>query len=178
MPYILQHPPTEFVLEIGGDEPASVMLIIRPRTLKYLLFRDGELGATADGHFSGYRHVRKQFWDGIHQVNLFRTVVTGIDTRNERFLTAYEPGTSKVNVAFGGNVIELEIAQDWDGIKIRIIIMPLISLAMDEDHYVWQIIVIVENISGEYDQARYWQQPSSPPTSNTPSTPSPCCQEL
>lgn len=61
--------------------------------------------------------------------------------------TAQDPGAAQIHVALFLEIWDLEVAKNGHTIVVGVIVVPLVSLGMDEKNRVGKIVVIINYIS-------------------------------
>jgi hypothetical protein len=60
--------------------------------------------------------------------------------------TAQNPYTAQIHVAFFLQVCKLKVLEQWDAVVVRIVVVPLESLGVEEDCVVGESIVAVDDV--------------------------------
>lgn len=152
MPGILQHPPTEVILEIRPHQPIPVPHIILPRPLPHRLPPHGKLRAAI--HTDLVRHLLpgKQLLKGLLVDSLGRHGL--VQPRRPRILygpdlrgAAEDPYASEVDVAGLAEVFEAKVLEEWEGVVVWVVVVPLESLGVMEDDVARQDVVVIDQVS-------------------------------
>lgn len=147
MPRILHNPPTQLILQFRLDQPLPKPLIITLGPLMNLPPRNPKLRTTRNTHFIRNLHSGKQLHEACLEVFTgVHVFAVGIGVRTDFHRTPENPRTAEVNVALFLEIRDLKVAEHTDAVVVGIIVVPLVSLGMDEQEGFGKTVVVVDYI--------------------------------
>lgn len=151
MPRIFEDPPTDSIAQLSLDDPITIPYIVLLLPLSYLLLRRRELRTTADTHCSRNVLSRKQMLKSLlivptsmYSLPVFTFFGKWLDLR----WTAQTPCATYIHIAFFLEVGQLEVSEHGYAIVIRVVIVPLVTVGMDEEDVVGEGRVVVDYVAG------------------------------
>lgn len=148
MPRILHNPPTQFILQRCLSKPLPKPFVITLRPLMHLPPRDTKLRAARHAHFLRDLDAGKQ----LHEARLeilprMDILAVCIAVRSNLRRASENPGAAQVDIALFLEVGDLETVEHRDAVVVGVVVMPLISLGMDEEHGFGETVIVIDDIS-------------------------------
>lgn len=109
--------------------------------------RDAKLRTTRRTNRLWHLNPREELHERVFEILAgVYVLAVRIGQRMDLLWTPQDPGTAQVNVTLLLEVWELEIAQHWHAIVVGVVVVPLVSLGMDEEDRVGEVVIIVDDV--------------------------------
>jgi len=150
VPGVLKHPPTDSIPQFSPHNPIAILLILLLAPLPNLVPRGRKLRTAA--HPNSIRHLlpRKQALKSLlilsarmHSLSVFARFRQRLDLVG----AAEGPGAADVDVAFFLEVRQLEVAKHGEAVVVRVVVVPLVAVGVDEEDVVGEGRVVVDYVA-------------------------------
>lgn len=147
MPRIFHDAATQLVRERRRRQPIPEPNVVALGTLKNLPPRSTKLRTARHPNLLRHWFSRKQFHEsGFEVLAGVDVIAMGIGEWVDLDRATEHPGTAQVHVALFLKVGDLELLEHRDAVVVGIVVVPLEALRMNEEHRIWEIVVVVDDI--------------------------------
>lgn len=159
VPGVLHDSSTDTIPQFRVHNPFPIPNILTLRSLPNLLFRSSKLRTTTHAYIPRNFNPGKQMHESLFVVSTRMYSFSVFSLFSKRFdliRTSKHPSASYVHVAFFLEVGKLEMSKHGKAVVIRVVVMPLVAVGVNEEDVVGQIVVVVYYVTfrgGQDDSA-------------------------
>lgn len=126
------------------------MLVVALRPFPDLPPRHAKLRTAGDPNDLGHFRPRKQLHESCLEVlPRMKILAVRVGEGMDFIRATQDPGAAQIDVSFFLNIGGLNFADHGNAIVVRVIVVPLVALGVDEEHDIGQVVVVVNDVAGK-----------------------------